>query len=235
MIEKSLTFGLVFCILALNQFALAGTWRDSFEDNITQEWTLFSGDHQKEKWWVHEGEVIGETIKKPNVLSLWVTGDVEWQNYTMSCRAQLTKVKKDSASFGVLLYHRSEKFSVYLFRIHYGFGAVRILKILPPPQRPVQLGNLNFKVEVDKWYQLTVTVYRDGTLEFQVDKEVLKVVDRNPMLESGKAGLVIGDAQARFDDVEITGPNIKDGGPGKSRPVEPQTKLAAIWGDLKKK
>ena len=234
MIRKCLIFGFVFCSVALNQLALAGTWKDSFEDDIISEWTISSGDHEREKWWVHDGEAIGEIIKRPNFLSLWVTGDVKWQNYTVSCRAQLTKVKRDSASFGLLLYLNSEKPSLYLFRIHYGFGAARILKILPPPQRPVQLGNLDLRVQVDKWYRLTAAVYKNGTLEFQIGKKLLRVVDHDiPRLENGKAGLVVGGAQARFDDVEITGANIPNGGPGKARPVEPLAKLATTWGHLK--
>ena len=234
MIKRCLIFGFVVCSVALNQLAFAGTWKDSFEDDITPEWTLSSGNHVKEKWRVHEGEAIGETVNRLNFLSLWVTGDVKWQNYALSCRAQLTKVKQDSASFGLLLYFNSEKFSLYLLRIHYGSGTATILKILPPPQRPVQLGSLDFSVQVDKWYRLTAAVYKNGTLEFQIGKKLLRVVDHDiPRLESGKAGLVVGDAQARFDDVEITGANIPNGGPGKGRPVEPQAKLATIWGQLK--
>lgn len=234
MVKNCLIFGFIVCSVVLNQFAFAGTWKDSFEDDITSEWTLFSGNHKKEKWRVHEGEAIGETINHPDFLSFWVTGDAKWQNYVMSCRAQLTKVKKDSASFGLLLYLKRERLSVYLFRIHYGTGSASILKILPPPQRPVQLGSLDINVKVDTWYRLTAAVYKNGTLEFQIGKKLLRVVDHNnPRLESGKAGLIVDSAQARFDDVEITGANIRDGGPGKGRPVDPLAKLATIWGHLK--
>ena len=54
-------------------------------------------------------------------------------------------------------------------------------------------------------------------------------------LEGGKAGLVVGNARARFDDFQITGENIPNGGPGKPRPVAPQAKLATTWGRLKMK
>ena len=88
-------------------------------------------------------------------------------------------------------------------------------------------------VEVGRWYQLAATIHKDGTLEFQIDQQVLRIVDDNLSPKSGQAGLSVGGVQVLFDDVEITGENIPDGGPGKSRPVEPQTKLATIWGQLK--
>ena len=43
---------------------------------------------------------------------------------------------------------------------------------------------------------------------------------------------MVGNAQARFDDVEITGNTIPNGGPG-TLPVEPSGKLATTWGELK--
>lgn len=52
-------------------------------------------------------------------------------------------------------------------------------------------------------------------------------------LRGGKAGLVVADARARFDNVEISGNNIPNGGPGKPFDVKPQAKLATTWGKLK--
>ena len=55
----------------------------------------------------------------------------------------------------------------------------------------------------------------DGQLEFQVNDQVFVSEDSSP-LKSGQAGLVVGgNAEARFDDVAITGLNIKNGGPGR--------------------
>ena len=235
MIKKCLIFfGLVACSIALNQFALAGTWKDSFEDDNISEWTIFNELPENEKWWVHEGEALGETFEIPGLHSFWLTGDTKWQNYTISCRAQLIKVKNESAGFGLLLHHRSEELAAYMFLVKRAPDRARILKILPPPHLSVQLKRLDIVVEVDKWYQLAATIHKDGTLEFQIDQEVLRIVDDNLSPKSGQAGLVVGGAQVRFDDVEITGENIPNGGPGKARPVEPQTKLATTWGYLKK-
>ena len=42
------------------QPSFAGTWRDDFEDNDTREWKIFNIDRKVEKWWVSDGEAIGE-------------------------------------------------------------------------------------------------------------------------------------------------------------------------------
>ena len=42
------------------QPAFAGTWRDDFEDKDTREWKIFNLDRQVEKWWIDDGEAVGE-------------------------------------------------------------------------------------------------------------------------------------------------------------------------------
>ena len=232
MIKKRLIFGLVACSVALSQLALAGTWKDSFEDNNTQEWESL-GWNEKEEWWIDAGEAVGKTDKH-NVLSIWVTGDVAWQNYAVSCRVKLVEIKEQFSGLGLVLYHGDKKTSLYLFEILSDwkkFGFITIKKLPPPPAQSVKLAEFNFIPQANKWYKLTASVSRRA-LEFQIDGEVLTTIDHSP-LKSGKAGLFVLNGQARFDDVEITGPNIDNGGPGKARPVEPKTKLATTWGHLK--
>ena len=49
--------------------AFAGTWRDDFEDKDTREWKIFNIDRQVEKWWIDDGEAVGE-IFLPGFMSL---------------------------------------------------------------------------------------------------------------------------------------------------------------------
>ena len=128
------------------------------------------------------------------------------------------------------LHDRGEEDTRYLFFIDYVFGTVRLVKALRDDWFPIVYA---FDAEMDRWYDLTATIHEDGTLEFKIDDEVFTAIDDDP-LKGGQAGLVVADGRAHFDDVEITGANIKNGGPGKPRPVEPQTKLATTWGNLKK-
>ena len=234
MIKKFFISGLVVCSIALNSPGFAGTWKDSFEDNNTKEWESI-GSNEKKEWWIDAGEAVGENAEH-NVLSIWVTGDVTWQDYAVSCRAKLIKVKGQFAILGLVLYYEDKEHSMYLFEILSDwkeFGFITIKKLPPPPARSVKLGEFNFIPEANRWYQLTASVSR-RVLEFQIDDEVFTAIDHSP-LKFGKTGLLVGNGQAHFDDVEITGPNIDNGGPGRGRPVEPQTKLATTWGYLKSK
>ena len=210
------------------QPSFAGTWRDDFEDNDTREWKIFNIDRQVEKWWIDDGEAVGE-IFLPGFMSLWLTGELSWKNYSVSCRAKLVEDKDEPPTIGLTLHDRGEEDSRYLFFIDYIFGIVRIVKAVQDDWGTI---TYLFNAEIDTWYQLTATIYEDGTLEFKVDDAVFTAVDED-LLRGGQAGLVVADGRAHFDDFEITGDNVSNGGPGKPRPVEPQTKLTTTWGHLK--
>lgn len=207
--------------------AFAGTWRDDFEDNNTKEWEIFNLDRQVEKWWINDGEAVGE-IFFPGFMSLWLTGDLDWRFYSLSCRIMLEDDRNDPPYIGLTLQDRGHEDSRYLFMLYSVTDTVSIIKGVAGGGRV----NQPFIIEKGVWYDITASVSEDGTLRFKINDFEFTAVDPSP-LRSGQAGLVVGDARARFDDVEISGANIPNGGPGKPRDVEPQTKLATTWGKLK--
>lgn len=221
-------FHIVLCAMVFHQQSFAGTWTDAFEDDNTHGWTT-TNNGKKAKWWIDSGEAVGETFT-PNTPSTLATGEVDWMNYTFSCKAKLDKAKAEPATFGIILHHRWEEFSFYAFRILYPSKMVHITKYNPGGASI--LGEFNFPAKLDTWYTLAASIDSRGKLKFQIDDVVFTTVDRDP-IKNGKAGLMIVRVQARFDDVEITGSNVPNGGPG-TRPVEPIGKLATIWGKLKR-
>ena len=238
MIKKCLIFGLVICSVSLNQFALAGTWKDSFEDNDMSEWKIVDDwENAAGKWWSNKGEAVAESLGESS-FAMWLTGESTWEYYAVSCQAKLVKSKKEPATFGIVMHANNNELLDGLLDEHYYFSVIgdfnfiSIRKFHPFPAEPVTLGEFDFEIKVDRWYQLTATIQRNGKIEFQIDEQLFTLSDPN-LLGPGQAGLFISDAEVRFDDVEITGSNIDDGGPGKARPVEPKTKLATIWGHLK--
>ena len=213
-----------------SQLALAGTWRDDFEDKDTREWKIFNLDRQVEKWWVEDGEAVGE-IFLPGFMSLWLTGELTWKNYSFSCRAKLVEDKNDPPSIGLTLHDRGEEDSRYLFFIDYVFGTVRLVKALRDDWFPVVY---LFDAEIDTWYELTATIHEDGTLEFKVNDEVFTVIDDDP-LKGGQAGLVVADGRAHFDDVEITGSERQKWWSRKTAPCRTASQTRNDMGRFKKR
>ena len=209
------------------EIARSGTWRDDFEDRITAEWTIYNLDRRVEKWWIDDGEAVGE-IFHPGYMSLWLTGELNWREYSVSCRAKLVKEKNHPATFGLSLHDRGEEASRYLFFVEVTLGIVRIIKATPEGSF---VRAFPFVTEIDRWYELRATINGE-LMEFQVDEQVFAARDLAP-IEGGQAGLVVSDARARFDDVEISGPNIKHGGPALPRSVNEGRKLPAVWAKIK--
>ncbi len=231
---------IIVCLLmCLMVPVFAGTWRDDFEDNYTHEWKIFNHIRQDEKWWINDDEAVGE-IFKPGFMSLWLTGDLKWKYYSVSCRAKLVNDRNEPPTIGLTLHDRGWEDSRYLFFIDYVIDTVRIVRAVHNDWADVEHF---FASEKDTWYQLTATVFEDGTLEFRIQNldaeldaapQVFTAFDPDP-LPGGQAGLVVADARGRFDDVEITGDNIPNGGPGRRtlQPVAPQAKLTTTWAKLK--
>ena len=216
--------GLSFCSILP---VVAGTWRDDFEDNKTIEWEIYNEDKQLEKWWIDDGEAVGE-IFVPDFWSLWLTGDREWEFYSVSCRAMLEVDRNEPPSIGLTLHDRGDDDSRYVFLIEYVIDTARIIKAVPGGNSVA----FPFVAEKGVWYDLKATVKENGELEFQINDTLFSAIDPQP-LSGGQAGFVIGDARARYDNVEIEGENIPNGGPGKPFDVAPKEKLTTTWGKLK--
>ena len=224
-------FHVVLCAMVFNQQSFAGTWTDAFEDDNTQEWELFNTfDEEEAKWWIDRGEAVAETFEPHHDFpTVWSTGELDWRNYSLSCKAKLVEAKAEPASLGLILHQRWEESSFYVCHILYPWEIVHITKYT---DRASTLGEFDFVAKLNRWYALTASIDSRGKLKFQIDDEVFTVTDPNP-IKSGKPGFEVSGAQARFDDVEITGSNVPNGGPG-TLPVEPSSKLAITWGKLKR-
>ena len=223
----SLIVLVLFIVLMCEATSFAGTWRDDFEDRITREWKIYNLDRQVENWWINKGEAVGRIFKR-GFISLWLTGKLEWENYSVSCRAKLVKERNDPARVGLTLHDRGDEHSRYLFFINFFFGTVSITKAAP---NLWSTREFPFPSDIDTWYKLRATV-SESQLEFQVNDQVFVAEDPNP-LKPGQAGLVVGNAEGRFDDVAVTGENIRNGGPGRPHAVDLQGRLTTTWAQIK--
>ena len=219
---------IVYLSLCTVLSSFAGTWRDDFEDDNIKEWEIYNLNRQFEKWWIDDGEAVGEILEDP-FLSIWNTGELSWEHYSVSCMVKLVEDGFGAPYVGLTLHDREDEDSRYVFLLDYERNIVSIERWAPGNGFVAQ----PFNVEIDTWYTLTATVMDEGALSFQIDDFKFDVVDSSP-LEGGKVGLIVGNARARFDNFEVTGENIPNGGPAKSFAVEPTGKLSTTWGKLKK-
>ncbi len=228
-------FHVILCAMVFNQQSFGGTWVDDFEDDSTQEWELFNTFDGSAVWRIDAGEAVGETFEPRHFPTIWATGELDWRNYSLSCKAKLVEAKAEPASLGLILHQKWDESSFYVFQILYPLEVIHITKI--HSGNVLTIGEFDFAAKLNRWYTLTASIdsseiLKRTKLKFQIDDEVFTVTDRNP-IKSGKAGLEVSGAQVRFDDVEITGSNIPDGGPG-TLSVEPSGKLTTTWGKLKR-
>lgn len=231
--KKAFTSKITLILLGLSIIsifpAFAGTWRDDFEDKKTTEWEIYNEDNQLEKWWINDGEAVGE-IFTPRFGSIWLTGDIDWEFYSVSCRVMLEEDRNETPSIALNLHDRGDEDSRYVFIIDFVVNTARIIKGVPGGgQREIA-----FVAEKGVWYDLKATVFENGDLEFQINDTVFGAFDPQP-LPSGQVGLMIYNARARFDNFAVTGDNIPDGGPAKPFDVAPRDKLSTTWGKLKMK
>ena len=216
-------------VLMYGPIGFAGTWRDDFEDKITKEWKIYNLDRQVENWWVNKGEAVGRIFKR-GFMSLWLTGELDWENYSVSCRAKLVKERNHPAYIGLSLYDRGDEHTRYLFFINFFFGTASIIKATANvwSDRDFPFDS----ADIDTWYRLRATVNGDQ-LEFQINDQLFLSEDLHRPLKPGQAGLVVGNAEAHFDDVVITGANIQNGGPGRPHAVDTPEVLTTTWGRIK--
>lgn len=224
-----LSLSISISILSFPLLASAGTWRDDFEDGDLKGWEVFNFERGAEKWSVTKGEAVGE-IFQIGFMSLLLTGQDGWKDYSVQCRVRFVKTReqvKQDSSVGFTLHDQGDSDNRYLFFI----GLDQTGSIIKVFQGAWQIISFPLEVKEDAWYSLKASV-GENKLVFTVDNLEISARDPN-MIPSGKAGLVVSNAVAHFDDVEISGETIPNGGPALPKAVEAKGKLSTTWGNLK--
>ncbi|MFQ6043663.1 MAG: family 16 glycoside hydrolase, partial [Candidatus Poribacteria bacterium] len=199
-------------LMLLVDSALAGTFRDDFEDGNLNGWEEFDlgRDGKVEE---KGGElVVTDTNRSFVTLAFFNNGQI-LKDFTLIFDAKMAKA---IANFDPYMW--------IVFRFNFGAWGVNAYGPGDPKNtwlyvfQPIQLfGTAKFPLvfRVDRWYRIKlemkgvqVTLWVDGKLMGKVNWE------NQPLPKSGQVGLGGGGVEVHFDNFVITGDEVSDGGPG---------------------
>ncbi len=229
---------------AMAQPSFAGVWRDSFENEGLDDWEIYNFAEGIESWEERTDEdgngVVTGWIEEEDgslsILELKPRGSdpARWNNYTVRVRARLDSelVGGFNTYFGLYLYTNIDQGLYHECSINPQTARAEIWSYTVD-----SLGTFwrdqNFEQGV--WYNIKASVETiDGDrdrITFQIDDNEPLVVTWATSVKSGGVGLIVYYGTVSFDDFELVGLSIPNGGDALS--VDPKQKSAQIWGELK--
>jgi len=221
--------GLFHLFVFLNTFVVvAGTFRDDFEDGNLDGWRIESHPPVG-SWKVVDGVV--ESRRQSSNGTYLIIGKENWTNYTISCGVILLE-NFGKNGIGFIARHKSPMASHHLdiwSGDFAGFAAVSTQRF-PGNFRtntPFPLLKLN------KWHQMTLKV-KGKTFTFWINNQKV-LAHQDEAVKKGAVGLGVGGYYARFDNIEISGPQVPEFTPPtwKARSTNQQNKLAVTWAQIK--
>ena len=197
------------------------TW--DFEDaKQNKEWKVANGEWKMQKG-IYQEVSGGESAMHS------IVGDVKWDNYTVEA-----KVRLDKGNWAGLLFRAESEHEYYVFYMNVPDNKTELWVHSKPkwdsratgqPQNYPALGKV--KIKNGEWYHMKIKVEGKKFALTINDKEQGEGTS-GTTYKAGKIGVWCWKTEASFDDVKITGGNVK------TLAVDPQHKLATTWGSLKR-
>jgi len=207
-------------ILAMAPTAMAGTQLWDFEDGSDEGWDAPNGD-----WQMKDGLYMEVSGGEPAMHS--VVGEDDWDDYVINAKIRID----DAGQWAGIAFRVQSDFEYYVYYMNVpnnkselwmhtagAFDARQNLADIPSVGGVV--------IENDNFHDVQVVVAGD-TFELWVDGE-LQSEDVNNTYSTGKIGVWAWASKASFDDVMVTGDNIKD-----TLAVDAGGKLATVWAQMK--
>lgn len=218
----------VLCMLLVALSVRAGTFRDDFEDGNLDGWRQ-ANPATPMLWKIVDGEL--ECTRLDATSTVFVVGEDSWTDYTIEYEVMLLEDHGTGDVDVMARYIDPVWTHVILFAIGDYLGASAIFAQRFPgnvvEQEPFE------PLELNVWHRLKLEAEGDN-FTFWLNNE--KIMDyRDAMVETGSIGLGLANYTARFDNVEISGPEVPDVTPStwKSQSVQPGGNLVATWGSIK--
>ena len=223
---------LFLCLIGilLAQSAVAGMWIDDFEDGSNDAWTVVNTLEDEAVWGTERGVAVGETFDPHRFPTGWVAGDVNWQDYEMTCRIQVLDGSRKLMSVGVMVYVQWRIRTFYVIELIPADQMLYFIKVARDGSGTLSRIEFAEPINADQWYTFKVKILGNGEFEYGIEDEVAIVKDVRPLTQ-GRIGMTVSAGQAEFDDVTVTGESIQDGGPALR--VKSTGSIATMWAEIK--
>ena len=209
-------------LFALSSICNAGEIHYKFDDPDLKDWTLGG---QQSQWQVENGELSTEFKGVPS--SDLTTGNDNWGNYTVECKSKFLETFPGGMTWAAITVRYKDTGNNYAFGIDLANQRANV---------DVEFGGksiawlnrlINFKLELNKYYNLKVVI-EDDHIQFFIDDNLIHDF-KDGSLVTGKVGVMAIRAHVHFDDFIIKGPNIT----GSGEAIETSRNLVVSWGQIR--
>ena len=218
-VPKFAALGLIALFgIALSLPTYAGTQLWDFEKK-TDDWKVANGN------WEVKGGVYH--VDRGGRAEHSLVGEEKWDDYTIEA-----KVRLDEHNWAGIVFRAKSEMEYYVYYLNVPNNIVELWQhnkgAWDTRENIVKTGPVKgVKIENGTWIDMKVVVegaefeiYLNGKLQAENEDDTYK---------TGQVGVWAWETEASFDDFTVMGDNIKD-----TLAVEPNNKLATIWGRLKR-
>ncbi|RKU32158.1 hypothetical protein C6495_11600 [Candidatus Poribacteria bacterium] len=209
----SLTILIMLCLPAWS-----GTQLWDFEEKH-DDWEVANGK------WAIKGGIY--QVEKGGKAEHSLVGEEEWDNYTVEA-----KVRMDEGNWAGVVFRAQSEMEYYIYYLNVQNNKSELWKHSKGAwdTRVAITSNIpaagKLKIKNGDWFDVKVIV-EGNTFQLHINDE-LQDEKEDGTYKTGKIGVWAWETGASFDDVTITGDNVKD-----TLAVEARQKLATTWGRLK--
>lgn len=200
--------------------AAAGTQLWDFSGGI-EDWEVANGT------WKTNNGVLQQT-DGAMVAAHAIVGETNWDDYVVH-----TKIRIDEGNWAGLIFRAQDEFQYYVYYLNVPNNKSELWKHNPGAFNARNALNSNIAaegVQVTRgdWIHVKAEV-EGGDFTLYINDE-LQAEQSEPAYAAGAIGLWSWTTKASFDDLTITGDNVKD-----TLSVQPNGKLASQWAALKRR
>jgi pectate lyase len=202
----------------------AGIWRDDFDDGNLNGWNMATClwaqnlvTPDSGNWVVENGAVAGGDDDVSTRYDLY-TGDTSWTDYVAEVSIKLMEdLQLCPHHTGVWLGVRGQEgdklgLGSYALGLVNAYGVESAEVLTYDDGQFSDIQRIAFPVEVNTWYRLKMEVSGDQIRAYVDDTMVGEY--QSDRFTSGPVIIGANGIRAMFDDLEVTGIGIPDGGPG---------------------